>query len=455
MKIAIVSSYTIGHETGTAKVSERLSKHLSRYHQVMYVCLGRKLKLQKVGKNLHYLKIPSLEMGGLWIPKITPNTKNRVFKFLSQFQPEIIHAQNVVFTGLLTLLWAKQNNIPFIVTFHSLPSEGIRYVFPKLKKDKVISTIDYKLSSSYVKRLLKNVDLVVALNKSVKQSVDNLSSSTNSIIIKNGLELAPFYKLATNPKKKKINFIFLGTYMGRKNQEFLIKTFKFLPTNYKLDLYGNLKSGYFYIKKLKKIIKKEKITNVKINGFLSQRKVYKALERSQYLVSASLKEAQSVVIVEALAAGLPVIALENETIFELINEKNGLSLPQSTKPKHFAQRLQKYVSLTSPGYNTVSDYCRKSVKDFDINLTSKKVVNTYKNVINNRNTKKQNIKAINNQVIKLIPKQARKLFNKKLSTKIKKTKPSYLKLLLFLTFFFSIIISVLAFIASLVQKKKK
>jgi glycosyltransferase involved in cell wall biosynthesis len=456
MKIVIVSSYNIGNETGTAKISERLSDHFSKNHQMLYVCLGKKFKLQQIGKNLDYLKIPAVEIGGLWIPKITPKIKNKVFEHLSQFQPDVIHAQNVVFTGLLTLLWAKQNDIPFVVTFHSLPSEGIRYVFPKLKKDKVISTIDYKLSSGYVKRLLKNVDMVVALNKSVNKSISKLNSSTPTTIIRNGLELAPFSNLAVNTNKKNVNFIFLGTYMGRKNQEFLVKTFKYLPKNYKLNLYGNLKSGQFYVKKLKKIIKKGIITNVKINGFISQRKVYKALEKANYFVSASLKEVQSLVIIEALAAGLPVIGLKNETINELINRKNGLKLPQKTTPKAFAQQLQIFVEKTNNNYTVISENCRRSVKQFDISLVTHDLINAYKRVIEitaiPKTKKKGRLQA---QLKALIPSQVKDIFDEKVAEKLEKSKPSYLKILLSITFFFSLIVSFIAFIASLVRRRKK
>ena len=98
MNIVIVSAYNIGNESGTAKVSERLSQSLSKEHQVLYICLGSKYQLQKVNKNLNYLKLPAVEVGGVHIPIITPKIKDKVFEQLTLFTPDVIHVQNIVFS---------------------------------------------------------------------------------------------------------------------------------------------------------------------------------------------------------------------------------------------------------------------------------------------------------------------------------------------------------------------
>ena len=41
----------------------------------------------------------------------------------------------------------------------------------------------------------------------------------------------------------------------KKNQEFLIKTFRNLPNNWNLNLYGNLSTNVAYVEKLKSLIK--------------------------------------------------------------------------------------------------------------------------------------------------------------------------------------------------------
>lgn len=453
MKIVVVSIYNIGNETGTAKVSERLSKQLSYNNEVMYLCLGRKYSLKTVN-NLTILTVPSAPISGVQVPKITPKTIENIKRDLSKFAPDVVHSQNIFFISLIALIWAKKNNVPFIVTFHSFPSEGISYVFPKFTKGKIISTIDFKLTSSYVRRFLKNVDLIIALNEHVVRSVRKITKDTPVTIINNGIDLNAFYNITAKAPYKRVNFIYLGSYVGRKNQEFLVRTFGHLPKNYHLDLYGNPESGKYYVKKLKKIITERNIKNVKINGFLNQKGVYKALHESHFFVSASIKEVQSLVIVEALASGVPVIALNNETVDEAIDRQNGLVLSKNTTTREFAKKLKAYVENTSKDYEKVSFYCRESVTRFDLNNVANEIVQAYKLAIKYKRSQRLNKtkeSMILTQVNKLIPKQYEDLYlkSKKYASE---DRPYYLRFVLSVTIAISAVISSIAYIISKVKR---
>ena len=449
MNIVIVSAYNIGNESGTAKVSERLSQSLSEEHQVLYICLGSKYQFQKVSKNLNHLKLPAVEVSGVYIPIITPKIKEKVFEQLTLFAPDVIHVQNIVFSGLISLFWAKENNVPFVVTFHYLPTEGLRYIFPKLKKDKVISTIDYIINTRYLEKYLKHVDLVIALNQKVHDSVRKIDKKIKIVNISNGLYLENFYRLKVHPPKKDVEFLYLGTYMARKNQEYLLQVFRHLPENYKLTLHGNLKTGHFYIKKLENAIHKNNIKNVQIKGFLSQDKVYKALENANYFVSASIKEVQSLVVIEALAAGLPIIALKNETTIDNVNKDNGLLISQKTVPEKFARKLKIYVETTTPLYSKVARNCRLSVKSFDINKVSEEILKSYKSAhIEHKKVKPAAINKVRLQLESLIPTQVKKLFVRK-TNMIKPKRLNYLKTTLFLTFILSAVVGVISIFKSI------
>lgn len=453
MKIVIVSIYNIGNETGTAKVSERLSKQLSYDNQVMYLCLGKKYSLKST-KNLTILTVPSAPISGVWVPKITPKIIENIKKDLSKFAPDVVHSQNIFFISLIALIWAKENDVPFIVTFHSFPSEGISYVFPKLTKGNIISTIDFKLTSSYVRRFLKNVDLIIALNEHVVKSVRKITHETPVTIINNGVDLNAFYNITAPTPRKKVNFIYLGSYIGRKNQEFLVRVFGYLPKNYHLNLYGNLESGKYYVKKLKNITTERNIKNVKINGFLNQKGVYKALERSHFFVSASIKEVQSLVVIEALASGVPVAALNNETVDEAIDGQNGLVLSKNTSTREFAKKLKMYVEDTTKDYEKVSFYCRESVTRFDLGNVANEIVQAYKLAIKYKRSQRRNKKKesmILTQVNKLIPKQYESLYlkSKKYASE---ERPYYLRFVLSVTIAISAVFSSIAYLVSKIKR---
>ncbi len=434
MRIVIISNYRIGSESGVANVSENLCKALSKKYQVLYICLGDKYKYSK-SSGLTYLTIPSSPIRQGYIPKITPRTIEKLNQSIDDFSPDIIHAQNIVFVSVLALIWARKNNVPYITTFHSLPTEGVIWLYPKFKNEKIISTLDYKLTTGYVRRFLENANLVIALNKAVKKSVLRVNKKVPVAVVNNGLDITPFNKLRIKTQTNKVIFTYLGSYMEKKNQEYLIKVFSHLPSNHILELYGDLSSGEKYVKKLKRLIVKNKIKNVKIGKFLNRKGVLKQLEKTDYFVSASLKEAQSLVVVESLASGTPVIGLENETTTEIINNKNGLLLPKSTSPENFAEKLTTYINKNKSTYKKTALFCRKSVERFDIDTVTKELEKIYQNLIN---TKRNSDIKDKNQYLHLIPEKYRELFTK-VAPNINKPTTVKLKIVLF----FSVLLSIL------------
>lgn len=134
MRIVITSNYKVGNETGTAYVAEVLSKYLSKKHEVTYICFGKEFKVSKKIKNLIILTIPSIDISGFSFPLITPNVIFKTFKFLNEFEPNIVHSQNTLFISNLVQIWANLNNIPFLVTFHHIPTQAVEHLLPKFKK---------------------------------------------------------------------------------------------------------------------------------------------------------------------------------------------------------------------------------------------------------------------------------------------------------------------------------
>ncbi len=87
------------------------------------------------------------------------------------------------------------------------------------------------------------------------------------------------------------------------------------------------------------------------------------LAQTHAFVSASKMEVQSLAIIEALASGSPVIGLGNETVDELVDETNGVRLPNDTSAEEFAaairsvcddrqRRTQNCVTMLMPGVCT-------------------------------------------------------------------------------------------------------
>lgn len=381
MNILITSSYRVDSETGTSQITLDLCRWLSKKNKVFYLCLGGSNSTEKINKNLVYRKIPSISMGRANFPLITPLLEERLYSEFEKFSPDIVHAQNSIFTSKLTQKWAKKNKVPFVVTFHHVPTEPIQHLIPKFSKNILTKVAQEFYTQTSLKSFLQETYGVIALNQIIKNSIRKIDNRIKVKIINNGVDLKNIYKLSSNGKnknktKKTVNFFCLGSYTERKNQEYLIRVFSKLPENYKLTCYGNKRTGREYYLKLKLLKIKLNTKNVFLNGYLNNGKLLRIIRNHDYLVSASLKEAQSLAIINSLALGKPIIALENETTKEFINKKVGLVIPQNTTPKKFSKKLETYIS--SINYDCVSKNCRQESKRFDIEKTTKDMEKFYK-----------------------------------------------------------------------------
>jgi glycosyltransferase involved in cell wall biosynthesis len=381
MKIVITSAHSFEGETGSALIAKTLAEELSKEHKVLYLRLGQKFGIQKRSNNLSYLIIPSLNINNICVPLLTQGIRKKIYKELAIFGPDIIHGENIIFGGLLTLIWASEQGIPYVVTFHWQPQEGMVYTYPHLKANRLLAYLDFMLTKTYISTYLKHVDRVIALNKVITKGLKLISPKTKYTIIDNGIHLERYKALKIRIPKDKIEFIFPGSYIGRKNQEFLVNVFRFLPKNYILNLYGNKISGFLYAQKLEKLVKKYNLKNVNINDYLDENGLLNAYDKAHYFVSASIKEVQSLVVIEGLAAGKPIIALENETTKDVVTDGCCLILPQTVSPELFARNLKLFVEKTNKNYQKTSVSCRNLTDRFDIKSTTIKTVDVYENVI--------------------------------------------------------------------------
>jgi len=105
------------------------------------------------------------------------------------------------------------------------------------------------------------------------------------------------------------------------------------------------------------------------------------LEQSHVFVSASRMEVQSLVVIEALASGTPVVGLSNETVDELVDETNGARLSKDADPETFALAIQRICELPASEYKKRCERARERVKDLDWSNVMRRTVESYEMIL--------------------------------------------------------------------------
>lgn len=303
--ISVPSLCIGGAEQMVAQLVENIN---SVENNVKLVVLSTKLSthieegLEKKGIDIVYL---NKEVG----PSI--NAIIKATKIGKEFKPDIIHTHLSSFFYMIP--YAIMNNVKILHTVHSRPiyeAAGIRrkilnyFYKKKISTPVAISDLiskeiseEYKLDSDSIEVVYNPVSVKKFSNQSIKKSNDD----------------------------KTITFINVARFVKSKNHIELIKAFKEVNTrnkNIRLLLLGDGPLRNEIENKIKELNLEE---SIELKGNVSNVEYY--LAKSDVFVLPSTYEGLPLTILEAMAAGLPIIATSVGGVPDIVNSNGILTEP--------------------------------------------------------------------------------------------------------------------------------
>jgi glycosyltransferase involved in cell wall biosynthesis len=380
MKIVFISLFRKGQGGGEGRVAHELARQFTHEHDVILICPDKETGLFRDETGLKTFGVRSITSGEFDMPALSGRTVRQIFDFLDQYEPDIVHSHEPALMGLIGQVWAKMHMVPFVHTSHVLPAKVLNFGAKDALDIKVLQS---SLSEAITRRVLmdfyENCDAIIALNQAAVDAFRNFGYTGKIVVIPNGRDLQKYTRRAFADFKtgeKRLSFI--GFISERKNQEYLIEVMKHLPDHVKLLLIGKPLDKE-YGKELESLVRKYEL-NVEFLGQIPHSEIPVQLEKSHIFTSASKMEVQSLVIIEALASGTPVVALPNETTEELIDESVGVLLEKGTKPAAYAQAIQEILSLPEEEYLDLSQQARKRVSHLDWSNIVSRTVSAYQDL---------------------------------------------------------------------------
>jgi len=229
------------------------------------------------------------------------------------------------YTAEIAALAAKIRGIPYIVQVHSdiQPLGLLKFLIPSYKK----------IVWGWV---MRGAATVVFLSASHEAEFKKLYSLQRTAVIPNGVDDKYFIKRsAPSPP---LRLLFVGRLNNQKNIPFLVEAVSLMKQTVSLDIVGEgeMQEELSYIIKNKrladKVILQGKKTGDELINFYRNANIY---------IMASHFEGLSLAMLEAMAAGLPVVAVNAPGVSEFI-QNCGIVVKDAT-PKSFAARLDDTV----------------------------------------------------------------------------------------------------------------
>ena len=235
--------------------------------------------------------------------------KKLLDKYIKRYgKPDVIHAHNFYYAGLIAQKIKENYQIPYIVTEHSSTyARGLinNELFPFILSSSAQASIITAVSSHFAKLLKDELS---------KQNIQLLPNVVDKL----------FFKIDTNiTKRKTFTFLNVASLDVNKNHCLLLNSFAVSFKNKNIDLHivgeGTLLDD---LKKLALNLGVDK--QVKFLGRLSQDEVKEEMSKSHCFVLSSSYETFGVVLIESLACGVPVIATRCGGPEDIVDEKNGI-----------------------------------------------------------------------------------------------------------------------------------
>ncbi|MBO4812846.1 glycosyltransferase [Candidatus Saccharibacteria bacterium] len=414
MRIVIATAVYYPQINGVAMFSHNLAVGLSgRGHEVMVIAPSQNGKnhaemidgvktvyLRSVDSKVYPDQIHDVpkqkKVFGAKVPRLFYRNGFRVSVFpqievkraLDDFHPDIVHVQISDPIGLSVVSYARKHNVPVVTTEHNQPevlTESLKMPRP-IKKG-----ANYVLTAYFRNRQSKSDFVTMPTERAIRSLLGNGEKIKVPIAaVSNGVDLSNFkpgkVKAGLYEKYGISKDLQVVLYVGRVDPEkkvgLVVEAFIKARSKFpkmQLVVVGdgvdrtNLEHKY------------GDDENIKILGKVLGDDLHEIYKIGSVFATASEIETQGIVLIEAAASGLPLIAVDKGAVSEIcINGENGVLC----EPRNVSQIADAIVKIMSDP-KLQKEYSEKSIEiahEHDFESTLDKFINIYNHLLRENNT---------------------------------------------------------------------
>jgi 1,2-diacylglycerol 3-alpha-glucosyltransferase len=250
-----------------------------------------------------------------------PTDKSRL---LRDIKAEVIHSHGLTFQGLRSLMAGRNLKLPVVVTWHTMVTEAAQYYnFTGLPEWMVTL-----LMNRYLRSLLARADAVVAPTESIREELLLMSPHIKHIeVIPTGVDSKRFrpendgseirQRLGIGKDRMVLS---LGRIAWEKNLDLVLQGFSLLLKDcpdVKMVIAGEGPARKHYIESVREMGMADRIL---FPGFVKDEELAQYYAACDAFTLASKFETQGLVVLEAMAAGKPVSAINYRALKEIVSD---------------------------------------------------------------------------------------------------------------------------------------
>jgi len=293
---------------------------------------------------------------------------------------DVAHVQHPFLSGRVALAHSRTHDIPVVFTNHTrydLYSDTYAWFVPREVRMAYLRT--------YLHRFARRIDCVVAPSASIAEWLSEFGVTDDAVVLPNGVDTAPFREPA-HPRahaslglpEDAVVFCYLGRIGEEKNVPLLIEAFvqAAAARPIALLLIGDGPARDVAEERVRQAGLQDR---VRFAGLVPYAEVPDVLAACDAFVTASVTEVHPLVVMEAMAAGLPALGVRSPGISDTIEHgMSGLLCAEN------ADELSASISAVADDpalRRRLSAGAREAAAGYDIGVTGARLLAEYERVI--------------------------------------------------------------------------
>lgn len=305
---------------------------------------------------------------------------------------DVVHVHHPFLSGRLALHYCRSKQIPIVFTNHTRYDLYAQARLPNLPEE-----VSHGLLQAYMPDFCEAVNLVISPSNGMKKILREFKVESHIEVVPNGADLKPYKKAKPTPRaefgfsKENTLLAYAGRIAPEKNLGFLLQAFagvaRAIPNVYLLVVGGGQKEHEEELKSVASQLHIEDRT--RFTGMVSKDKLPSYLAMCDAFVTASVTEVHPFSVIEAMAAGLPIVGIDSPGVGDSITD--GVSGLLSTEDIASYTAKLTYLCLNKDLQKKFGAEALKASEQFSIERTTKIMLGHYSRLVQNTKPVKQKL----------------------------------------------------------------
>jgi glycosyltransferase involved in cell wall biosynthesis len=307
---------------------------------------------------------------------------------------DVVHVHHPFMSGSMALRYCRPRGIPIIYTNHT------RYDLYAHAYLSILGEIVTETSmSTYLPVFCRMVDLVIAPSPGMRDVLMHFGVDATIDVVPNGVDIKPFQQVAHPKDRSDFGFkeedvllVYVGRLGPEKNLNFLIRSFAGAAKAY--DHIGLLLIGDGPERdNLQDQVQYTKIDHrVHFTGMVPYEQLPGYLCMANAFITASVTEVHPLSVIEAMAAGLPVLGISSPGVGDTIEDGVTGLIAEEEDLAVFTAKMVRLVTEHEQR-RKMGENAHRLAEKYAIERTTQMMVERYQAVLQNSSGRKRGLRA--------------------------------------------------------------